>query len=100
MATNKLKVNPNMTEFILFGSKRLRDRLKAYMAGITLALLSSKMISISIGTQVLCLSFVHQYVAPNAQACAASGTVFLYLNFYSTILTLDWQSMSPPLQIF
>ena len=29
MSTNKLKLNPDKTEFIIFGSKRQRDKLKA-----------------------------------------------------------------------
>ena len=29
MSTSKLKLNPNKTEFIIFGSKRQRDKLKA-----------------------------------------------------------------------
>ena len=30
MSTSKLKLNPDKTEFILFGSKKPRDRLNAY----------------------------------------------------------------------
>ena len=30
MSTSKLKLNPDKTEFIIFGSKRQRDKLKAY----------------------------------------------------------------------
>ena len=30
MSASKLKLNPNKTEFIVFGSKRQRDKLKAY----------------------------------------------------------------------
>ena len=29
MSTSKLKLNPDKTEFIIFGSKRQRDKLKA-----------------------------------------------------------------------
>ena len=29
MSTSKLKLNPNKTEFIIFGLKRQRDKLKA-----------------------------------------------------------------------
>ena len=30
MSASKLKLNPDKTEFIVFGSKRQRDKLKAY----------------------------------------------------------------------
>ena len=30
MSTNKLKLNPDKTEFIIFGLKRQKDKLKAY----------------------------------------------------------------------
>ena len=36
MSTNKLKLNQDKTEFIVFGSKRQRDKLKAYFPTTTL----------------------------------------------------------------
>ena len=45
ISTSKLKLNPDKTEFIIFGSKRQRDKLKAYLPidtlGIPLCLVDS-----------------------------------------------------------